>query len=222
MKTLLAILCCLPLAPARSGMKLSTADLTFPAGRDRAFYKTEVRKWFAEHDPAAMKRLAFDELTGAFADHLAGNAGVLVADDFNHRATQFNDVCAVDDALAARRLPKPYVIAVVRNYAHRTIRDGRPLDVPSELARIVAIPSAIGTGKLTKPQTAAEVFAQWYPDAEQLKPEQRAAALARFAAANALLLPADAADPARSPTTYPPKTDLLRPTLEQLLKPVQE
>lgn len=199
-------------------MRPATRDLVLPSGRDPAFYKGEVRKWFAAQDPAVLKRpLVFDALANAFAAHLAGNGGLLVADDINQRALQFNDACALEDGLLARHLPEAPATALRRSYARRLIQEGRTLRLADELRWIASLPADLRAEPIAEAATATALFAAWYPAAAGLPDAQRAAALARFQRLNQAVgsPPYDERDP--QPIRYPVQAPLLRPTLDQLL-----
>ena len=200
-------------------MKPSAQDLTLATGKDAAFYKTEVTKWFTEHDPSAVKRPAFDELTRAFVEHLAANGGLLVADDFNQRAQQFNDVCTLEDAAAARKLPTPYVVGLAHSYARRAIHEGETLQLARELRWIAALPPATDAPVLEKATTPSALFDAWYPDAKTLTPGQREAAFKRFESVNApFASEGNKTAKRKPPVVYPAKVSPLRPSLQQLLE----
>lgn len=192
-------------------------DIVLPRDKDRAFYKSAVLKWFAQNDPAPMKRWAFDELLMGLTEHLLSNGGLLVADDFNHRAQQFNDVGVLNDAILAQRLPKSYAVALVRNYARRTFRDGELLRVSEELQWIKSLPKTAKTETVKNKVTASELFQLWYPEAAKLSAGQQQAALDRFQKINQAAGTPLFNEKLKQGITYSPGSPLLRLSLEQLL-----
>lgn len=192
-------------------------DIALPGDRDRAFYKFEVLKWFSQNAPSAMKRTAYDELANALTEHLAINQGLIVADDFNHRAQQFNDACVLEAAIKAQHLTGNYAKGLLRSYARRIIRDGEPLTLADEKKWIKTIPGNAKVEILPKPRTAGEAFAQFYPSADALAPEQKAKAFVRFQKINNGNGDELFKEAGGKPIRYPAKSPMLVPTLEQLL-----
>lgn len=208
-----------PKAAVGFAMKPATQDLEYPPGKERAFYKEELKAWFAKHDPDSAKRtLPFDALLNVLAQQLAAGGGKLVADDFNQRALQFNDACALESAVLARHLPAAYATLLRRNYAKRLITDGVNLRIEEESKWIAALPSDSKAEVIDKTRNARELFKEWYPESEKFTAEKRDAAFARFqkinAAAGTPLFDEHAKDP--QVIKYLAKAPLLRPSLEQL------
>jgi hypothetical protein len=128
-----------------------------------------------------MKRtVVFDELANSFASHLVGNGGLLVADDFNQRALQFNDACMLGDAITARRLPEAYGMLLNRSYARRLIREGQPLRVADEVSWIATLPAEAKVEAIPEAGSAPELFGARYPETANLLPAQRKLAFERF------------------------------------------
>ena len=199
-------------AHAPAVLKTVAEDVVMPGGKDVAFYKAEVQKWFSQNDPDIVKRSSFGELASVFVDHLAANKGLMVADDFNHRAEQFNAACTLDEAVAARHLPKAYALALTHYFAHRLIRIGESLQIDEEEKWISALPVDAKEEVLKQGTSSQELFNQWYPEAALLPASQREAALRRFEDINQGSGTPHFDPKVKQPIKYAPKAALLKPS----------
>jgi rhamnogalacturonyl hydrolase YesR len=153
-------------APRQSPMlKPARQDIVLPAGKTGDFYKSELLKWFTQNGPSPMIEPAFTELVNVLVEHLIGNGGLLVADDFNHRVQQYNDVVLLHDFIVARRLPDDRAQELDRSYARRIIRQGETLRIADEMERLRTLPAGTNAGDQVMTTTvsataAANVFSK--------------------------------------------------------------
>ena len=201
---------------AQGPMRLTVQDISLSAGRDSSFYRQELMGYFQRNDPGIIQREpAFSLLLGVLQDHLRANGGLLVADDFNFVAQQFNDFCALDNALRKSKLPERFQTGLRDHFARQLLRDGRQVNAKRESAWISALPEQSVHVSVEQPVLLGALFDRLYPEAAALPEASRQAALARFRTVNQAVIPySEGYGSLEQP--LPKDTAVLKPPLEWL------
>jgi hypothetical protein len=166
-------------------MKHGTADLNFPAGRELDFYREGLAAHFRKSNPEVLSRAkAATLLIDLFAASLSSNNGLLVADDYNFKAIQFNDYCFIEHGVEALALDAGYKHVLLDHFRHDIIVSGKTVDPESELRWLKALPLHSRVVTNDTKRTLPDLLHATYPGAKLLSSRELAIALDHFRRVN--------------------------------------
>lgn len=198
-------------ADVEGPMKRGTTDLNFPAGREQDFYREGLIAHFRRFNPEVLARSkAAEHLLELFAASLLSNNGLLVADDYNFKAIQFNDYCLIEDGIEGLPLDPGYKRMALDHFCRKILVSGRTVDPESEIRRLKAIPRSSRVIRNERKQTLADLFHATYPGAKRLAPGDLSIALDRFRRVNQAAISALDEVPEGKPILAPDLGELIK------------